>query len=96
MQNTFLVRLGVSCLAFAVGVMGSEAAEGLRASETNGVSLLDTIVVTATRSEASTRDLPYSVVSLDGEALRRERMAASVPEALREVPGVMIQQTAHG
>ena len=28
--------------------------------------------------------------------LRREQMAASVPEALSETPGVLVQQTAHG
>jgi hemoglobin/transferrin/lactoferrin receptor protein len=63
---------------------------------TNTLSSLDQVVVTATRREQRLLDLPFSSQSLQGAALRRESMAASVPDALLQVPGAMIQQTARG
>jgi hemoglobin/transferrin/lactoferrin receptor protein len=53
------------------------------------------IVVTSTRSVERVFDVPYSAVSLDSHYLQDRRQARTIPEALAEVPGVMIQKTGH-
>ena len=65
-------------------------------SGTNLIASLDQVVVTATRREQRQLDLPFNSQSLGGTQVRRELMASSVPEALLQVPGTMIQQTARG
>ena len=40
--------------------------------------------------------MPYSSDSLDGETLRTRKAVRTLPEALREVPGVMVQKTGYG
>lgn len=57
---------------------------------------LGEVVVTATRHGEKVLDLPYATENVPGGVLRREQMAASVPEALSETPGVLAQQTARG
>lgn len=52
-------------------------------------------VVTATRTEADPADLPIRTELLSTEFLR-ERMVRTLPEALRDVPGVMVQKTSNG
>jgi hemoglobin/transferrin/lactoferrin receptor protein len=54
------------------------------------------VVVTATRLEEDVFDVPYSAESLDGAALVDEKAVRTLPEALRETPGVMVQKTSHG
>lgn len=56
---------------------------------------MDTEVVTATRSRAKTFDTPYTADSVSGGTLER-RSFRTVPQALRNVPGVMVQETSHG
>jgi hemoglobin/transferrin/lactoferrin receptor protein len=51
---------------------------------------------TATRHGQRPLELPYMTVQTRSYAIRNEQMAASVPEALLESPGVMVQQTSHG
>lgn len=53
-------------------------------------------VVTATRSATDPFELPYSTELLDAQNLVRERQVRSIPEALREQPGISVQKTAHG
>ncbi|MFH1421221.1 MAG: TonB-dependent receptor, partial [Planctomycetota bacterium] len=65
----------------------AEAAATLEAEE---------VVVTATRSEKNTFDVPYAAASLSINKLQKEKMARTLPEALLEEPGVMVQKTAHG
>lgn len=65
-------------------------------SATNAPSRLDDLVVTATRREQSQLDIPFSTQALAASQLRRESMASSVPDALTQIPGAMIQQTARG
>jgi hemoglobin/transferrin/lactoferrin receptor protein len=67
------------------------------AAETNApVTKLPEVVVTATGSEAETFQVPYTTSVLDAGRLQSEQMARTVPEALREMPAVMVQKTAHG
>ena len=65
------------------------------AGEPVGERRAEPIIVTATRLESDVFDVPYSVDSLDGRYLQHTR-ARTLPDALREVPGVLVQKTAHG
>ncbi|MBM3859100.1 MAG: TonB-dependent receptor [Verrucomicrobia bacterium] len=65
-------------------------------AQTNLPARLPEVVVTATRSESMAFDLPHSTLSLSRDVIQDEHLSRTVPEALREVPGVMIQKTAHG
>lgn len=56
---------------------------------------LDTIVVTATRSEAVAFDTPYAAESVAGETIRR-RAYRTTPQVLSSLPGVMVQETSPG
>jgi hemoglobin/transferrin/lactoferrin receptor protein len=55
----------------------------------------DEVVVTASRLPESGFDLPYAVETVPEQRLR-ERRYRTTPEALRDVPGVMVQKTTHG
>jgi hemoglobin/transferrin/lactoferrin receptor protein len=65
-------------------------------ASTNSVPRLEEVIVTATRHEQRQLDLPFATQRIPGAFLRREQMVASVPEALRGSPGVLVQQTARG
>lgn len=88
--------LGVGVL-FAVAAVGRPAMviEAEAATAPGGV-VLDDVVITATRTEKQTFDVPETVVLLDAENLQNRQLARTVPEALREVPGVLVQKTSHG
>lgn len=75
---------------------GSTAALESPAAQEEPVAFADEILVTATARETKDFDLPYTTYSLTGDDLRRRQIARTVPEALAEVPGVMVQATSHG
>lgn len=56
---------------------------------------LPEIVITATRSPHESFSVPYAAFLIDEEDVSR-RLPRTVPDALRETPGIMIQKTAHG
>lgn len=56
---------------------------------------LPTMFVTATRSDVPLYLLPYSVSAIETDDLQR-RMPRTSPEALGELPSVMLQKSAHG
>ena len=56
----------------------------------------DSLVVTATSREQSVADLARGAEVTTSDGLRLENQARTLPEALGEVPGVMVQKTAHG
>ncbi|MBE7499496.1 MAG: TonB-dependent receptor [Verrucomicrobiales bacterium] len=56
---------------------------------------LPTMVVTATRTEEDPFTLPYSVSAVTPAEFER-KMPRTTPEALRELPSIMLQKTAHG
>ena len=66
------------------------------ASEDARRSFFETLVVTATARPEMGLDLPFTVQSMDAEELTTGRWARSLPEALREVAGVMVQKTSQG
>lgn len=77
-------------------ILLSVAVAGNIAAQTNLPARLPEVVVTATRSEAAVFDVPYVTETLTREQMQNERMSRTVPEALREIPSVMIQKTANG
>lgn len=58
------------------------------------VATLPVVVVTATKTEESPFNLPYLVNSVDADEARLMKSARTAADALKEIPGVMIQQTA--
>lgn len=73
-----------------------EAAPALPARPvTNAPAELPAVVVTATRTEENPFSLPYSVSAISPVDLER-KMPRTTPEALRELPSVMLQKTSHG
>lgn len=53
------------------------------------------VVVTATLAEAALVDLPYSAARIGTERIQ-ELQAPSLPDALQQQPGILLQQTARG
>ena len=60
------------------------------------VGWLDEIVITATRSQIRSFDAPYSTDVVDLHEFESNRQYKSLTDALKDVPGVMIQKTATG
>lgn len=72
------------------------AAAAPRARAEEDVAVLEPVIVTATRGEEKLFGVPYSAYALDRDRFARELAATSLPDALREVPGVMVQKTGPG
>ncbi len=54
------------------------------------------VLVTATRADDDPFELPYSTTTLDAALLATGRQVRTLPETLRDVPGISAQKTAHG
>ncbi len=59
------------------------------------LQMLDQMEITATRVEQAVADAPYSVAVTTAQEMER-RAVRSLPEALAELPGVMVQKTSNG
>ena len=57
---------------------------------------LDEIVVTASRRPVEAFSEPYLINARDAENLTEVRQVRTIPDAMREIPGVMVQKTGHG
>jgi hemoglobin/transferrin/lactoferrin receptor protein len=57
---------------------------------------IDEIVVTASRRAENALVVPYTVNVQDMRELLEVRQVRTTPEAMREIPGVMVQKTGHG
>ncbi len=81
-------------LTLAVGASGAEdSIEPVNPAPVIGE--LETFVVTASRTDETWFEALYVVESLPDFVLQ-ERAVRSVPEALEQTPGVVVQKTAHG
>lgn len=58
--------------------------------------VLDEIHVTATRTEKDMMDIPAAVYSISSQELNNSKIVRTLPDALKEVNGVMVQKTSHG
>ena len=56
---------------------------------------LSETVITATRVREPAQEVPFAIETVDAQALA-ERSYRTLPQALRDLPGVMVQETAHG
>ena len=77
---------GVPALANAQPVVASAEEDDDDAPET---------VVTASRAERRLADTPQSIWTIDREEIEH-RSYRTVPQALRNTPGVLVQETSHG
>jgi outer membrane receptor protein involved in Fe transport len=68
----------------------------LFADEADVVEELPEIVITATGTDKTEYEVPYMVDVVDNEEFATERMARTVPDALRETPGVLMQKSGYG
>ncbi len=59
-------------------------------------AVLDAVLVTATQREETTFEAPYTAHVIDGARFRDERMVRTLPDALAETPGVLLQRTGYG
>ena len=60
------------------------------------IGWLDEVVITATRSKTRSFDAPYSTDVVDLRSFDSNRQYKSLTDALKDVPGVMIQKTGSG
>lgn len=66
------------------------------ASEEVDITMLDSVVVTATRSEKREISLPYSMDLLSRDQIFGDSMPDSLPDLFLDTSGVMVQKTANG
>ena len=59
-------------------------------------SILDEVVVTASRSESTVLDAPFTAHVVDSSDFRDRRSVRTFADALSTTPGVMLQRTGHG
>ena len=78
----------------AAAQVSAPAVDAVGASE-GGLSWFPPMVVTGTRVEEDTFGLPYSVSAVTPVDFER-KMPRTTPEALRELPSIMLQKTSQG
>jgi len=94
-KNSVLVPLAAAVLALLVGgpVSAASAEEYGRGVDAYDI---EEIVVTASRREQSAYTEPFMINARGMEELQAVRQVRTVPDALRDLPGIMIQKTGHG
>jgi hemoglobin/transferrin/lactoferrin receptor protein len=70
-------------------------ASGQTSAPPSPVTPLDQVTVTATRVEREAFEVPYSAYVLGQEELLRLPVR-TLPDALQEIPGIMVQKTSYG
>lgn len=88
--------ISVVVLVTVAGQESDGSAAGVEAATSVRGHNLEEVLSTPTRGPRKLMELPYTVDRVPRLRLLGEQMAATVPEALLETPGAMIQQTAHG
>ncbi len=84
------LRITIACLATLTAARAQDPAAPLK------LSILDETLITATRSEASLFDVPYTAHVIGGSDFLGRRHVRTFPDALAETPGVMLQRTGYG
>ncbi|MBU0676690.1 MAG: TonB-dependent receptor [Verrucomicrobia bacterium] len=94
-MNSFVVKSTV--MPFVGLVMCAAMQSDLSAAESRSQTVeLPEIVVTATRTGEKDLDLPYTTDSIGSGDIQSRRLSRTTPEALSEIPAVMLQKTGHG
>ncbi len=96
-MDTHLVKptmkhISLYALTFALLASGGLFAQNAKPTS---IATLEPVVVTATLTKEPADKVPYTVDVLDEKQLL-ELSVTSLPEALRQIPGVLFQQTANG
>jgi outer membrane cobalamin receptor len=96
MRALLLLSLLVTVIALAAPVTAQDSppVPESTADPEGEVTVLDEIVVTATRHESKLFKLPYAGESRSEEEIASDRQAKSFPDALRDSPSVSLQKTA--
>ena len=85
----------VVLLSFVLPTESSaDAAEDAQGSA--GAYDLEEIIVTASRRAENAFAVPYAVTVQGMIELQEIRQVRTIPDAMRELPGVMVQKTGHG
>ncbi|MBN1917396.1 MAG: TonB-dependent receptor [Verrucomicrobia bacterium] len=91
-----VLAVGALILTALCMLMACAAALGAETDTTTEPTWLDTVFVTATRMAKAILDTPNTVQSLTSTDIQARTLSRSTPEALREMPGVMVQKTSNG
>jgi hemoglobin/transferrin/lactoferrin receptor protein len=89
------ILVAVSLALSAVGALRGEAPANLAEPSSSGPTALPAVVVTATQAPADPFDVPFSSTALTSADFERQ-LPRTLPNALQELPGVMVQKTAYG
>lgn len=89
--STVVALLGLLLL----GATHACAADTEDQDDTAARADIEVHVVTANRVRDDVQELPYAVDDISAQSLAR-RFSRTVPDALADSPGVMVQKTAHG
>jgi hemoglobin/transferrin/lactoferrin receptor protein len=81
-----------ACLALSVDCAAANDSSAASADAYD----LDEIIVTASRRSENVFSVPYAVAVLGMRELQEYRQVRTLPDALRELAGVMVQKTGHG
>ncbi|WP_405234323.1 TonB-dependent receptor [Lentisalinibacter salinarum] len=96
MRTTRTAIFGATAmLALGGSALAAEGAAGQSAGDVDAYDI-EEIVVTASRREQSAFDEPFMINARGMEELQSVRQVRTIPDALRDLPGIMIQKTAHG
>ena len=71
--------------------LAAAAATGAHAQETPNATPLDPVVVSATRVNRPSFELPISIDSVSGDSIREGQATVNLSESLARVPGLVIQ-----
>ena len=84
------LRLTIACIATLAAARAENPAAPIK------ISILDETIFTATRTETSLFDAPYTAHVIGSDDFRDRRRVRIFPDALAETPGVMLQRTSLG
>lgn len=103
LASHWIHQVATACLAgmagsvpwTAIAQAAADSGSPMPAPAPDEARTLPPMMVTATRSPAEPFDVPYAG-DLVGPVVFEERLPRTTPEALRDLPSVMLQKTGHG
>lgn len=92
-RQAYAQRVALLC-AIPIAVLTSNTSHA--APETNNLASEYEVVVTATRIERSAENTPHYVDVIGQTEIRIDMASGTLPDALRDQTGTMVQKTSHG